>query len=398
VTNRLYYTEPSRRRFDAIVTRSFDHEGRAAVTLDRTAFYPSSGGQPFDTGRLGDTDVLETVDGGDDVIHVLAAPLVEGAVVTGDIDWARRFDHMQQHTGQHILSAAFEKLFDNPTVGFHMGADQSTIDLTREPTAAEIERSVDESNRIVWEDRSISIRFVSKAEAAALSLRKEPAREGDLRLIDISGFDLCACGGTHVDRTGAVGLIAVLAVERMRGGSRLTFGCGGRALRALRTYRDIVAGSVRMLSVLPAEIPAALERLQDESRELRKQARSLQHKLAECEGARLVRAAGEVGGVQVVVEVIDGLDVADLKVLASAATAAGRICAVLITPVQPVSLVVACSPGVPIDAGALLQQLIQRFGGRGGGRQGLAQGGGLAARVQDVASTARSLIEATLVS
>jgi alanyl-tRNA synthetase len=396
VTNRLYYTEASCRRFDAIVTRAFDHEGRPAVTLDRTAFYPSSGGQPFDTGRLGGTDVVDTVDGGDEVIHVLAMPLESGAAVTGEIDWTRRFDHMQQHTGQHILSGAFETLFDNLTVGFHMGGEVSTIDLAREASSAEIERAVDESNRIVWEDRPVAIRFVSKAEAASLSLRKEPAREGTLRLIDISGFDLCACGGTHVDRTGAIGLIAVQSVEKMRGGSRLTFVCGSRALRALRTYRDVVAGSVRALSVLPTELPAAIERLQEESKELRKQLKGLQEKLAEDTGARLAAAAPEIEGVRVVVEVFDGWDVAGLKALAAAAIASARACVVVVTSTQPVSLVVACSPDVPVDANVVLQQLTHRFGGRGGGKPGFAQGGGLTAPAQEIASTAWTLLETML--
>ena len=396
MTNRLYYTEPSCRRFDAIVTRAFDHAGRPAVTLDRTAFYPSSGGQPFDTGRLGGIDVVDTVDGGDDVIHVLATPLASGTAVSGEIDWTRRFDHMQQHTGQHILSGAFETLFDNLTVGFHMGAEVSTIDLARGPSPADIERAVDESNRIVWEDRPVAIRFVSKAEAASLSLRKEPAREGTLRLIDISGFDLCACGGTHVDRTGAIGLIAVQSVEKMRGGSRLTFVCGSRALRALRTYRDVVAGSVRALSVLPAELPAAIERLQDESKELRKQLKGVHEKLAEDTGARLAAAAPEVEGVRVVVEALEGWDIAGLKALAAAAIASARACVVLVTSGQPVSLVVACSPDVPVDANVVLQQLTHRFGGRGGGKPGLAQGGGLAAPAQEVASAAWTLLETML--
>jgi len=396
VTSRLYYTDPSCRRFDATVTRVFEHQGRPAVTLDRTAFYPSSGGQPFDTGRLGGTDVVETIDEGDEVVHVLSSGLTAGSKVSGEIDWARRFDHMQQHTGQHILSGAFETLFENLTVGFHMGAEVSTIDLARDATPGDIERGVDEANRIVWEDRPVAIRFVSKAEAASLSLRKEPQREGTLRLIDISGFDLCACGGTHVDRTGSIGLIAVLGVERMRGGSRLTFVCGARALRALRTYRDVVSGSVRALSVLPGELPAAIERLQEESKELRKQAKGFQEKLAEREGVRLAAAAPEFHGVRVVVEVLDGWDVAGLKGLAAAATSSARACAVLVTAAAPVSIVIACSPTVPIDANVTLQQLTQRFGGRGGGKPGLAQGGGLAAAGPEVAGAARTLIESTL--
>ena len=394
MTNRLYYTEPSCRRFEALVTRAFEHEGRTAVVLDRTAFYPSSGGQPYDTGQLGGTAVLEVIDG-DDLVHVVAAPLAAGAAVTGEIDWPRRFDHMQQHTGQHILSAAFERQFDNPTVGFHMGAEASTIDLAREASAAEIEQSVDESNRIIWEDRPVTIRFVSRAEAATLSLRKEPDREGALRLIDISGFDVCACGGTHVDRTGAIGLVVVLAVERMRGGSRLTFVCGTRALRTLRTYRDVVAGSVKALSVLPVDLPAAIERLQDESKDLRRQTRTLQEKLAEHEGARLAARAPEVAGVRLVIETAD-LDVPGLKALAGAAIGSARACVVLATTAQPVSLVIACSPAVPIDANALLQQLIRRFGGRGGGKSGLAQGGGLAAPGAEVVSAARTLLESML--
>jgi alanyl-tRNA synthetase len=396
VTNRIYYTDPSCRTFDSHVTRAFEHDGRPAVTLDRTAFYPSSGGQPFDTGRLGAAGVVDTVDAGRDVIHVLSAALAAGVAVTGEVDWARRFDHMQQHTGQHVLSAAFDRLFDNRTVGFHMGADVSTIDLAREPAPAEVERAVDDANGIVWEDRPVSIRFVSEAEAASLPLRKESAREGTLRLIDISGFDLSACGGTHVERTGAIGVIAALSAERLRGGSRLTFACGGRALRVLRTYRDAVAGSVRVLSVLPGDLPVAVERVQAESKDLRKQIKGLQEKLAAHEGARLVEDAPQVGGVHLLVQALEGWDVAGLKALAAVATAGVRACVVLILDVPPASIVIACSAGVPVDANVVLQQLTRRFGGRGGGKPELAQGGGLTAPVQEIASAARALIESTL--
>ena len=395
MTDRLYYTDSYCRSFDATVTRHFEHDGRPAVTLDRTAFYPTSGGQPFDTGRLAEVDVVETIDA-DAVIHVLASPLAAGSTVAGEINWTRRFDHMQQHTGQHLLSAAFDRLFENPTVSFHMGADVSTIDVAREMSASDIERAVDAANEVIWEDRAVSIRFASWEEAARLPLRKDPAREGVLRLIDIGGFDLSACGGTHVSRTGAVGAIAVLAFERHRGGARLTFVCGGRAVRVLRAYRDAVSGSVRVLSVLPAELPAAVERLQHEARDSQKQVKQLRIELAGHEGRRLAGNSIEVGGVRVVVECLAGLDATGLKAVATAVTAEGRMCAVLLSREPSPAIVISCSPGVAVDARALMQQITERFGGRGGGKPDMAQGGGFAAAPEEVAIAARELIEAAL--
>ena len=398
VTNRLYYTDPSCRRFDATVTRAFDHDGRPAVTLDRTAFYPSSGGQPFDTGRLGGTDVVDTIDDGDEVIHVLASPLAHGASVTGEIDWTRRFDHMQQHTGQHILSGAFETLFDNLTVGFHMGAEVSTIDLAREASPAEIERGVDESNRIVWEDRPVvdPLRVEGGGGEPVRSGRNRSAK-GTLRLIDISGFDLCACGGTHVDRTGAIGLIAVLGAERMRGGSRLTFVCGARALRALRTYRDAVAGSVTgLVGAARTSCPLPSNGSRTNQRSCASRRRAFRTSWRSGKGRGWRRRLRKSNGVRLVVDALDGWDVAGLKALAAAATASARACVVLVTAAQPVSIVVACSPTVSIDANAVLQQLTHRFGGRGGGKPGLAQGGGLAAPAQEIVAAARTLIESML--
>ena len=268
--------------------------------LDRTAFYPTSGGQPFDTGRLGTTDVVNTIDDGERVLHVVSAlprgdRLNVGEAVHGEIDWTRRFDHMQQHTGQHVLSAAFDRVLDNRTMSFHMGGESATIDLAREASSVDVERCVDEANRVVWEDRPVTIRFASPEEAARLPLRKEPVREGPLRLIEVADFDLSACGGTHVARTGEIGLIAVTAAEKFRGGSRLTFVCGGRALRALRGYRDAVAGSVRSLSVLPHELPAAVERIQADGKQARKTIARLQSELAVHEAVRLIAASPRRG-------------------------------------------------------------------------------------------------------
>jgi Ser-tRNA(Ala) deacylase AlaX/signal transduction histidine kinase len=219
MTDRLYYRDPYLRTFDATVEKVEPHGDRWSVALDRTAFYPTTGGQPFDTGTLGGlrvVDVVDEEDGG--ITHVVEQPgvgqgsdtcLTPGQQVHGEIDWARRFDHMQQHTGQHVLSAAILSVCRARTVSFHLGAAVSTIDLERELSPADIAAAETEANRVVWEDRPVTIRFVSAEEAAALPLRKEPTRGGTLRLIDVEGFDLSACGGTHVARSGAIGIIAV---------------------------------------------------------------------------------------------------------------------------------------------------------------------------------------------
>jgi len=239
MTLRLYYTDPSLQAFDAVVVGVERRDDRLLVTLDRTAFYPTSGGQPFDTGTLGGLRVIDVIDADDaSIAHVLnlepgtwnVEQWNPGVAVHGLVDWPRRLDHMQQHTGQHVLSAAFDRLFGVRTVSFHLGAAVSTIDLARELTPVEIAAGETEANRIVWEDRPVGVRFATAEEAAQLPLRKESGREGTLRLIDVDGFDLSACGGTHVARTGAIGVIAVASWERFKGGQRIEFLCGGRAL------------------------------------------------------------------------------------------------------------------------------------------------------------------------
>ena len=393
-TDRLYYTNPSCTEFDATVTRALAHDGRPAAVLDRTAFYPASGGQPFDTGTLGDTRVVEVVDLEDGAVaHVLESPIAEGTCVHGEIDWRRRFDHMQQHTGQHVLSAAFDHLFDNRTMSFHMGGDVSTIDLAKEAEPDAIAAAEREANRIVWENREISIRFATEEEAARLPLRKEPARGGTLRLIEVTDFDLSACGGTHVARTGAIGIIAVSAWERFRGGTRLTFVCGGRALRLFRTYRDSITGSIRSLSVLPEELPSAIERVQNEAKDLRRAVKTMQEALAGHEAARLVSDAPSSGGMKCIVRALDGWDAAGLKAIAAAATTADSVAAALFSTSRPVVAVVARSRNVPVDSGAVLKQLVQQFGGRGGGKPEMAQGGGFEGEPDALIAAARAAIE-----
>jgi len=393
MTSRIYYTDPYCQTFDAHVVRAFDHEGRPAAVLDRTAFYPTSGGQPYDVGVLGGATVVDVVDVDGDVVHVLSSPVPEGAAVHGQIDWARRFDHMQQHTGQHVLSAALVRVCHAPTVSFHLGSDAATIDISAVPSPADLERAVDEANRIVWEDREVAIRFASADEAKALSLRKESARQGELRLIEVPDFDLSACGGTHVARTGAIGLIAVTATEKFKGGLRLTFVCGGRALRSLRQLRDAVAGTVRLLSVLPQELPSAVEKLQGDGKGLRKTISGLQAALAVHEADRLLAAAHPAGARRVITEIYEDWDAAGLKTIASSLIARDPVAVALVTTGPTATVVVGCAPSLGLDAGAAIKRLTERFGGRGGGRPDLAQAGGLSGHAAEIAVAARALLE-----
>jgi len=376
MTSRIYYTDASCRAFDARVERAVDFEGRPAVLLDRTAFYPTSGGQPHDVGVLDGASVVDVVDVEGDVVHVLSSPLTEGAAVRGEIDWTRRFDHMQQHTGQHILSAALVRMCNAPTVSFHLGSDTSTIDLSAMVGPVDLERAVDEANRIVWDDLEVVVRFASEEEARALPLRKESARQGELRLIEVPDVDLSACGGTHVARTGAIGLIAVTATEKFKGGLRVTFVCGGRALRSLRQLRDAVAGSVRVLSVLPQELPSALEKLQADGKGLRKTISGLQAALAVHEADRLLAAAHPGTGRRVITEIYEDWDVAGLKTIASSLIARDPVAVALVAGGPAATVVVASAPSLGLDAGAVVKRLTDRFGGRGGGRPDMAQAGG----------------------
>jgi alanyl-tRNA synthetase len=403
MTDRLYYNDPYLHAFDATVARVEPRGDRLGIWLDRTAFYPSTGGQPFDTGTLGALRVVDVVDEDDGTIaHLVEAnsdsqiPNPEpGAVVHGVVDWPRRFDHMQQHTGQHVLSAAIVRLFGVATVSFHMGAEVSTIDVARELSPNEITAAENEANRIVWEDRPVGIRYASAEEAAAMPLRKEPARGGTLRLIDVEDFDLSACGGTHVARTGAIGVIAVASSERFKGGQRIGFLCGGRALAGYRTLREAVTGAVRLLSVLPQEVPASIERMQAEAKEQKRTTTALQTELARYRAEELAASATEVrvkadtsGSTtcRFVARAVDA-DANGLKALATAIVAKPGHVVVLVSTTMPALVVVARSADISLPAQGLLASLMAKFGGRGGGRPDFAQGGGL------VASSATEILE-----
>ncbi|MBL8136103.1 MAG: hypothetical protein JNL48_05730 [Acidobacteria bacterium] len=393
MTDRLYYTDAYAVEFDADVTACAPAGDRFAVTLSATAFYPTSGGQPHDLGQLGGRAVMDVVDEEDGrLVHLIDGPLDAGTRVHGAIDWARRFDHMQQHTGQHVLSAAFETICKARTESFHLGTTSATIDLGRPVSAQEIAAAEDDANRVVWQDRDVCVRFVSAEEAATLPLRKESGRTGMLRLVDVTDYDLSACGGTHVARTGGIGLISVTGWEKFKGGTRVEFRCGGRALAQLREWRDALAAANRALSVSAAELAPAIERLQDENKALARSVRAFQEQLAGHVAAGLVTTAARVGDRVVVAQALDGWDAVGLKAIAASVAATPGACAAVFSTSQPALVVVARAADVPVDAGAVLKGLVAQFGGKGGGKADLAQGGGLTGDVAAIVEAARAAL------
>jgi alanyl-tRNA synthetase len=396
-SERLYYMDAYLVEFDAVVRDVVQRDDRWKVTLDRTAFYPTSGGQPFDTGTIGEANVLDVFEQEDGTIgHLVDRQLETNSRVRGHVDWSRRFDHMQQHTGQHLLSAAFEREAGAKTVSFHLGTSASTIDLDKELPADQIARVEDAANGVLWEDREVCVKFITANEAAKLPLRKEPVREGELRIVEIKDYDLSACGGTHVNRTGAIGVIAIAGVERFKGGLRVEFVCGGRAVRTFRALKNSVSGSVRLLSVLPDELPSAIEKLQAAGRSQQKSQEGLYERLAAHEAASLASSGEKVGAVNVVAAAVSGWDANGLKKLASSIAVKPATVAVLITTESPTLIVVSRSQDVALDTGVLLKSLIDRFGGRGGGKGTMAQGGGLTGEPRAILDAARDFVKSVV--
>lgn len=396
MTERLYYSDSHLTEFESVVTACIPVADRFEVALAATAFYPTGGGQPNDLGTLGGVPVLDVVDREEaGVAHVLDRPLETGAPVKGIVDWRRRFDHMQQHSGQHILSAAFEAVCKARTESFHLGAGSCTIDLHRIVSPAEIAAAEDEANRVVWLDAEVRICFADADEAAELALRKESTRVGTLRLIEMGSFDRSACGGTHVARTGAVGVIGILGWEKFKGGTRVEFVCGGRALRRLGEWRAVFSATSRVLSVLPEALAPAIERLQGENKTLGRAVRDLQEQLAVHKAAELVASAVRApNGSAVIAQVLEGWDPVGLKAVATAAAASPQVGIAVFSGSSPALVVVARSTGSEADASAVLKGLIARFGGKGGGKPEFAQAGGLQGDLDEMVAAARALLGA----
>ena len=370
-TERLYYRDSYLKEFRARVTER-DAEGRR-LYLDRTAFYPASGGQPHDTGFLAGIPVVDVVDEGNRIAHITAGP-VSGVDVEGSLDWERRFDHMQQHSGQHLLSGVLVRQFGFPTVSFHLGEEISTIELERASLdtkmVAEIER---QANRIVTENRTVAISF--QEASAADGLRRASEREGLLRIVEIEGLDRSACGGTHVRATGEVGPILLRRLERIRGNVRIEFVCGMRAVRRARADFDAISAAARALSATLDETPALVSSQIEALRSAEKDRRKLAGELARFRGRELYGATSpDSGGFRRAVQTLPSGSIGDeLRGFAQGFTSGPR--AVLLVAIRNTPAVLfAVSQDSGLHAGDTLRRVLARHGGRGGGAGMVAQG------------------------
>jgi len=382
MTERLYYADSYLTRFEATLLGRDDSGAR--LYLDQTAFYPTSGGQQFDLGSLqlpgsaSSFGVVDVVDEGERIAHVLAQPqadLALGTRLVGSVDWPRRFDHMQQHSGQHLLSAVFQQLYGAGTLSVHFGEESSTLDLDADGlTPAQLLEVEQRANGVVFENRELSV-AVEQAKAVT-GLRKASARSGALRIVSIDGIDRSACGGTHVRRTGEIGPILLRKLERMRKGTRVEFLCGGRATRRARADYEALSRSSNLFSTSIDELPALLEVRAHELQQALKRERELQQSLDEYRAREQyaqaqARAPGAAQICTLERRQTGGLQ--DLRGFAQqyAAQSRGVFVAAL---EQPPSLLIAAAADSGIDAAALLRSALTAAGGRGGGSARLAQG------------------------
>ena len=378
-TRRLYYDDSYQREFTAQVLSCEPelHGSTPAwgVVLDSTALYPTSGGQPHDLGKLGDANVLEVRDDGEDVVHMVDREVPLGSIA-GCVDWARRLDHMQQHTGQHLLSAMFQERYGRPTVSFHLGGDLCTIDLRGpEPTEEILEGAERAANQVVSEGRAIAVRYGTAEEFAERGVRKEVERSGILRAIEIEGADLQPCGGTHVKSTAQIGVILVRHCTKMRQDWRVEFVCGRRAARVARHDFQLLHRAAEGLGCAPEDVPASVQRSLAERDAHFKTVKSLLQRLAEMDAAAALSAAPpKTNGLRVITRVFD--EASQTNYLSHFATqlAKSEKTIALLGRSACGHLIFAQHPSAGKDMNALLKQVLAQFAGKGGGTRDFARG------------------------
>ncbi len=376
MTERLYYHDSYIRQFEANVVRADETDRGCEVVLDATAFYPTSGGQPHDLGRMAGARIQEVVERDDEIVHRLDVP-VAAERLDCQIDWERRFDHMQQHTGQHVLSQAFVRAAKRNTVGFHMGADYVTIDLDAEAISQQHLNEAERlANTIIYENRLIAVRIVPESEVPALGLRKESQRVGPLRVVSVEDFDVSACGGTHVKRTGEIGSIVIRKVERVNRQARVEFVCGRRSVMSGQRDLETLSLVARQFSVGLNEVPARVEKQIQETRQLRRALQEKNKMLAGLLAKELYAQAPERQGSRIVKQLFEDEEMEFLKQLAHALLSQGNCVVLLGSGGAQAALLFAQSDSLPGDLRQVLPACSQLIEGKGGGTRTLVQAGG----------------------
>ena len=378
MTKALYYDDAYLTQFTAIVQEQLTYRGQPAVILDQSAFYPTGGGQPHDIGVLNAVSAVEVIkdERTGRIIHLLSEPLQTEAV-TGQINWARRFDLMQQHTGQHILSQAILQTAEAMTVGFHLSQDYATIDLSRpDLTETSLVQAEELANRIIYDNRNVSARFVTEAELVTIPLRKEPIVAGPIRVVEVENFDWSACGGTHVKRAGEIGLIKIIKSERRKSFLRLTFLCGRRALQHYHQLNRQMSDIALQLSVSVDETPEAIQRQSQLLKQTWKEKEQLRQLLLTYEAEALRSQPLRIEGVSIISQTFSDKDLDAVRQLARHIVQSPD-CIVLFGLLgQKGELVFASSANLDLDMPFLLKRVGPIIGGGGGGSPALAQGGG----------------------
>lgn len=397
-TRRLYYDDSFEKEFaakvltcePAAVLASAEAKAPAwEVTLDRTAFYPSSGGQPNDLGKLGEASVLDVREQEDEIIHLVDGPFEPGEV-QGCIHWPRRFDHMQQHTGQHLLSAMFQERYGRPTVSFHLGTEICTIDLRGpEPTEEILEGAERAANQVIFEDRAVTVRYGTADELAKLGVRKEVDRKGILRAIEIEAADLQPCGGTHVKRTGQIGVLLVRGCAKVRQDWRVEFVCGGRAERAARRDFLLLRQTAEKLSCAPEDVATAAARALAERDAHFKNVRAMMESLAKAEAVLALQATHRgPHGLRIVSRVFEGLPAEYLGFFGTEIAKSEKTIAIL-AQAEEGHVLFAQHPSAGKDMSALLKRVLDKIGGKGGGTRDFARG-----RLSDAAQARKAVAAA----
>lgn len=385
MTERLYYEDSYLKEFKAKVLKKIKIDNQTAVVLDETAFYPTSGGQPYDKGVIQDVPVVEVAEEGDEIIHILKKELKEkiNSEVVGKIDWRRRFDHMQQHSGQHILSAAFEKLWNAGTVSFYLGDEICTLDIMKDNiTSEEVKKAEILSNNIVLENKPIKVYFVNQERANELNLRKIPPQKEDIRIVEIKDFDICACCGTHCGTTGEVGLIKILKWEKRGVKIRLDFICGKRSLKDYYWKNELIKNISNKLTIKDTELGETVERMLEERKETRKESREIKEKLQEYEAKRLIDESSiRDDGIRIINKVFEEKNFQEARGLVQKIINLNDSVVVLAGiknkgEGEGAKILFACSRVLKYDMNGLIREAGKFIEGRGGGAPNFAQAGG----------------------